>query len=114
MSRYAVVVGSKEYRRTAYALCGHAADAIADIGVERATNGEMERRSYCGEMMDPATQSYIPVAPAAAGTHPSSGYSETCAYGANEHGVHRRRVHPAVECSLRIRCCSQYLSLIHI
>ena len=77
MSRYAIVVGSKEYRRTAYALCGHAADAIADIGVERATNGEMERRS-CGEIMDPASQSYIPVAPAAAGTHPSSGYSETC------------------------------------
>ena len=44
MSRYAIVVGSKEYRRTAYALCGHAADAIADIGVEKATNGEMERR----------------------------------------------------------------------
>ena len=93
MSRYAIVVGSKEYRRTAYALCGHAADAIADIGVERATNGEMERRG-CGEIMDPACRSYIPVAPAAAGTHnPSSGYSETFAYGANKHGVHRRRVH---------------------
>ena len=66
---------------------------LADIGVERATNGEMEWRS-CGEIMDPASQSYIPVAPAAAGTHnPSSGYSETFAYGANKHGVHRRRVH---------------------
>ena len=32
----------------------------------------------CGEIMDPASQSYIPVATAAAGTHPSSGYSETC------------------------------------
>ena len=67
-----IPTGSKEYRRTAYALCGHAADMLADIGVERATNnGEMERRSYCGEMMDPASQSYIPVATAAAGTYAS-------------------------------------------
>ena len=78
MSRYAVVVGSKEYRRTAYALCGHAADAIADIGVERATKGEVERRSLRRNYGSGFTELHPCCSRAAAGTHPSSGYSETC------------------------------------
>ena len=58
MSRYAVVVGSKEYRRTAYALCGHAADA------SRYRSGESDqwrdgtaelRRNYGSGFTDRAT-----------------------------------------------------------
>ena len=75
----------------------------------------MERWNGVAEKLDPASQSYPCVAPSSyvqlhvpiirihlVGTAKH-------AYGA-KHGVHRRRVHP-VECSLRIRCCSQYMNV---